>query len=55
MFFVEIQALLLCLLTRQIGEDVAHQGLFGFIPAKVILGTLAHQSQTSRWVPECLF
>ena len=29
MFFVETPSLLLCLLTRHIGEQVTHEGLFG--------------------------
>ena len=53
-FFVEIQSLLLPFFTRQIGEEVAHQGLFGFVPAQIVLRTLDHQLQTYQWVPECL-
>ena len=53
-FIVEIQSVLLCLLTRQVWKEVAHQGLFGFVPAQIVLCTLDHQVQTYQWVPECL-
>jgi hypothetical protein len=53
-FIVEIQSLLLCLFSCQVGEEVAHQGLFGFVPAQIVLCTLDHQVQTYQWVTQCL-
>src|SRR6266568_3136479 len=35
-FFVEMPSLLLCLLTRHIGEEVAHQGLFGMEMTQIV-------------------
>jgi len=52
--FVEMQSLLLCLLSCQVGEEVAHQGLFGFETAQIVLCTLGHQVQTYQWVTKCL-
>ena len=53
-FIVELQSLLLCLLSCQVGEQVAHQGLFGIESAQIVLCTLDHQLQTCQWVTECL-
>jgi hypothetical protein len=35
--------MLLCLLARQVGEELPHQGLFGFETTQIALRTLDHQ------------
>ena len=53
-FFVETPSLLLCLFTRHIGEQVAHQGLFGMETPQIVLRTLYHQVQAHQGVSESL-
>ena len=54
MFFVETPSLLLCLVTRHIGQQVAHQGLFGMETPQVVLGPLDHELQADQGVPDGL-
>ena len=53
-FFVENQSLLHCLLARQVGEEVPHQGLFGFETTQIVLRALDHQAQACQWLTERL-
>ena len=52
LFFIALQSLLLGLLKRQVGEEVAHQGFPGFETAQIVLGTRNHELQTRHWVPQ---
>ena len=50
MSFAEMQPMVLCLLSRQIGEEVAYQGLFCFVAAQVVLRAVDHHLQPYQWV-----
>jgi hypothetical protein len=42
------------LLSRQIGQEVAHQWLPGFVAAQIVLRALDHEGQTGQRVPKHL-